>query len=316
MSVTSSLPDAAIAPAVVRRQPLVPATCLAKWSTALICFAALCICTQVQAQYRPYDYERPTLFEWRAGEASEPADEPDVIIADRPDFTNAPVTVGQGVQQVEFGYTYNWSSSGGPLIASHSYPEALLRLGMFEEWFEFRLQWDYSNVTQPAGGHVQHLDGAQDLYIGAKIALTPQTGALPATAIMPQMTLPTGADAFTAHKAMPGVAFLYAWDITDWLSLGGSTQVNQFADTQTGNDYAQWAQSFSFGYGLTETTNAFTEWYVIAPARADTDRTMHYLNGGFSHRLNDNLQVDIRIGKGVSEADPGWFTGAGAAFRF
>jgi len=273
----------------------------------------------VQAQYQPYDYERPTLFQWRNGEVSgdsSDSDEPDVINADRPDFTNAPVTVGKGTQQLELGYTYSWAASAEPLIASHSYPEALLRLGMIGDWFELRVQWDYGHVTQASNGVVRHQEGAQDLYLGTKIALTPQTGILPATAVMPQITVPTGAEAFTAGRVMPGLALLYAWDITDWLSLGGSTQVNQFTDAQTGSDYAQWAQSFSFGYGLSETTNAFTEWYVIAPAGADTNRTMHYLDGGFSHRLSDDLQIDIRIGKGVSEAAANWFTGAGAAIRF
>lgn len=282
--------------------------------TAQALLAAACLCTQVQGQ--DTGGHRSTLFQWRAGEMVDDDDGPEVINPDRPDFTNSPETVGQGAQQIELGYTYNWDDSAGQPIASHSYPETLLRVGVVDDWFELRVAWNYASALQPAPIAVEQIDGAQDLYLGAKIALAPQAGVLPAVAIMPQMTLPTGALAFSADRVMPGVALLYAWDISDWLSLGGSTQVDALVDAGTSSGYAQWAQSFSFGYTLSETTHAFTEWYVIAPAGADTDRTTHYLDGGFAHRMGDNFQVDIRLGKGLSAADSSWFTGAGCAVRF
>ncbi len=300
------------APAAIRRWLQAPAVLRLPLAASAF-LASAGVCTSAQAQVSPINYERPTLFHWRAGEVAQPDDGPDVIAPDRPDFTNAPTTVGRGVQQVEVGYTYTWDDSTGQSISSHSYPETMLRMGVVDDWLELRVAWNYAALR---ANSIPHLDGSQDLYVGAKIALTPQTGALPATAIMPQMTLPTGSQVFTAGHVLPGVAVLYAWDITDWLALSGSTQVNQCVDAGTLSDYAQWAQSFSFGYQLTETTNAYTEWYVIAPAGADTDSTVHYIDGGFTHRLNDNVQLDIRIGHGLSEQAFDWFTGAGAAIRF
>jgi hypothetical protein len=277
---------------------------------------SLAIVSPAEAQLRPFNYEGPTLFQWREGEVVDEADAPDVIIADRPDFTNSPVTVGKGTAQVEAGYTFAWDDVAGQSHTSHSLPEVLLRLGVIEDWLELRLAWNYGLLRQQGGGHFDEWAGAQDLYLGAKIALTPQTGVLPATAIMPQMTVPTGSSAFTAGRTLAGVSFLYAWDVTDWLAVSASTQVNGCLDGVTANEYAQWAQSLSLGYGLSETTNAYTEWYVIAPMDADTDRTVHYLNGGLAHRLSDDFQVDIRIGKGLSAAGSDWFSGLGAAYRF
>src|SRR4051794_9645363 len=48
-----------------------------------------------------------TLMHWSYGKPSEegsPLDEP--LEADRPDFTESPKTVGQGVVQLETGYTF------------------------------------------------------------------------------------------------------------------------------------------------------------------------------------------------------------------
>src|SRR5262245_10367572 len=61
------------------------------------------------------------------------------IESDRPDFTEASSTVGKGRIQLEAGYTYIRDRPGSVTTHSHSYPEALLRIGALAEWLEFRL---------------------------------------------------------------------------------------------------------------------------------------------------------------------------------
>ena len=55
------------------------------------------------------------------------------------------------------------------------------------------------------------------MTFGVKLALTPQECLLPETAIILQMSLPTGADAFSADEVLPGVNYLYAWDL-NWVA--------------------------------------------------------------------------------------------------
>ncbi|MBY0513076.1 MAG: transporter, partial [Gemmataceae bacterium] len=52
------------------------------------------------------------------------------LASDRPDFTEASSTVGKGRVQLEGGYTFTRDHSGEVATTSHSYPEALLRIGM------------------------------------------------------------------------------------------------------------------------------------------------------------------------------------------
>lgn len=260
---------------------------------------------------------RGTLMQWSYGTSFSGGppgfDEP--LATDRPDFTEASVTVGRGVAQIEYGYTYIFDEEGGDQAIAHVYPGALLRVGMFADWLEFRLGWTYAEERTRTGGVETRLRGAQDLYVGAKIALTPQEGILPEMAITPQALVPSGSGVFTNEEVLPGLNWLYGWDITDDVSFGGSTQGNRFRD-DSGDFFTLFAQSLTVGYGLTDRLSAYTEWFVLIPHGADTFRNQHYFNGGFTFLLNNNSQLDVRAGVGLSTAADDYFIGAGHSQRF
>ena len=112
------------------------------------------------------------------------------LVTDRPDFTEASSTVGRGAQLFELGYTYTVDREDGMRNQSHSFPETLLRYGVLADWFEFRAALNYAEERTPFSAS----GGAEDLYLGAKIGLTPQECLLPEMAIIPQMWVPTGDD--------------------------------------------------------------------------------------------------------------------------
>lgn len=261
---------------------------------------------------------RQTLMLWNSDAEPEggppPLDEP--LASDRPDFTEASSTVGRGVVQIETGYTFLSDNDGTAQLQTHSFPETLMRVGVLAEWLELRAAYNYGNERENVGGVRQTVSGSEDLYLGLKLGLTPQQGILPEMALMPQMTIPTGSSAFTADQTLPGVNWLYGWDINEFLSTAGSTQCNLAIDGVTTGEYVEFAQSWTVGYTLGEKLGAYTEWFVLSPAGADTARTEHYFDGGFTYRVTNNLQFDIRGGKGLSEHAVDYFTGAGAVVRF
>lgn len=53
----------------------------------------------------------------------------------------------------------------------------------------------------------------------------------------------------------------------------GSAQVNREVDG--GGDYAERAQSWTVGYGLTDRVGAYTEWFVLFPQGATEARAEH-----------------------------------------
>lgn len=255
---------------------------------------------------------RSFLFTWRCQDCDDlRLNLCDPLVTDRPDFTEASSTVGRGVTQVEIGYTFFSDEVAGVRTDSHSYPEVLIRQGMFRDWFELRVGYNAGTVDD----QVTRTSGSEDLYLGAKIGLTPQHGIFPEMAIIPQVTLSTGSDAFTSGENLFGVNWVYSWELNDCFSLAGSTQFNRAVDGTTANTYTQWAQSVALGVSLTEQLGAYTEWYAFFPDNADTDPVEHYLNGGFAYLINNNVQWDIRAGVGLNDDAQDYFVGTGLAIR-
>ena len=273
--------------------------------------ATSCVTAALQAE------ERKTLLQWSYGTSFEGG--PDLnepIVTDRPDFTEASSTVGRGVAQIEAGYTLFHNNDAGVKTDTHSFPETLLRVGMFADWFEFRADWNYSVEETTIAGVTTDQSGAEDLTLGCKIGLTPQECILPETAIIFQFSVPTGADAFTNDEVLPGFNYLYGWDLNEDWSLGGSTGVNAVTDDVTADSYQEINQSFTFGYSWTDEIKSYTEWYVLAPTSADTNRPEHYFNGGFTVLLSNDVQWDIRAGVGLNEAADDFFAGSGISVRY
>jgi hypothetical protein len=258
-----------------------------------------------------------TLLKWGYGEGGEGGpdlDEP--IVTDRPDFTESSVTVGRGVVQLELGYTLFKNDDDGVETTSHSYPETLLRVGMFADWFEFRVDWNYATERTETGAVVDTISGAEDLTLGCKIALTGQECILPETAIILQMSVPTGSDEFSSDRVLPGFNYLYGWDLSEDWSLGGSTGLNAVTDDVTNDLYNEFSQSLTIGRAWCENVNSYFEWYMLSPISADTNRPEQYINGGVTVLLNLDLQWDIRAGFGLTGASDDFFAGTGLSMRY
>jgi hypothetical protein len=242
-----------------------------------------------------------------------------VIVTDRPDFTEASSTVGQGRVQLEAGYTYFRDRSNGVETITHTYPEALLGVGLFADWFELRLGqlWIRERSTQ-FGHPPEHLNGASDLYVGTKLWLTEQKEHLPEMALVLQALVPTGAQSLTADRILPGFNFLYGWDvIPDCIAAGGSFQANRAVDDEQ-HSFVLLAKSFTVNYTLTEQLGAFTEWFVLFPTSAIAPDVVaeHYFDGGFTYKVTSNFQLDIRAGFGLNRHAIDFFSGAGFAVRY
>lgn len=259
----------------------------------------------------PHSERHPTLFRWR-GQDAVPADPDSAMATDRPDVTEASSTVGADVLQIETGYTYVRDRSDGDLSQSHSFPETLFRYGTPIDWLELRFAANASQEISPMNSSA----GVGDIYVGAKLGLTLQDRAFPEMALVPQMTIPTGASGFTSNKVLPGLNWLYGWDLNDQISTAGSSQFNFAVDEESNRDYTEWIQTWTVGYSLHDQVGAYTEWFAFFPHGSDSARTEHYANCGLTFAATADIQFDVRTGMGLNDAAADWFTGIGMAIRF
>jgi len=236
------------------------------------------------------------------------------LIPDRPDFTEGTSTVGRGVIQIEFGYTLELLRGYGDTGRTHSLGEPLLRLGVLADWLELRVAASPVAHRTTHDGSTSTDTGLEDLYLAIKLALSDQNGIVPALAILPQTTLPTGTDGFSDDRALPGVNLLYSWDVGDAFSLSGSTQINRGVN-EPGDAVADWAQSLSGGFGLGERHGLYGEWFAIFHEGEDGREAEHYVNAGLTWLITGDLQWDIRAGTGLNDATEDLFLGTGLSVR-
>ena len=244
-----------------------------------------------------------------------PARAQNPLVADRPDFTEGPGTVGLGAVQIELGYAFGRGPGDGATVILHSLGEPLLRVGLLAEWLELRLGAGLVvQRTQMGRGASLDENGFEDLYVGVKLALSEQSGVFPALGILPQATFPTGSERFSDGQVLPGLNLVYSWDVSDAFSLSGGTQVNR-AVGEEGGAIAEWAQSLSGGIGLGGRHGLYGEWFAVFSDEPGGMQAEHYANTGLTWLLMDDLQWDIRVGVGLNDRAQDVFFGTGFALR-
>lgn len=237
-------------------------------------------------------------------------------------FTEPTGTVGRGGLQLEFNYLLGVDHEDGTIGRTHSWGEPLIRVGALSDRLELSVGAGLGDRGHgfPRGRTATDAR-VEDLYLGVKLALTGQRGILPATAVLPQATIPTGSEVLSAGRSLPGVNFLYSWDLTETVSFVGSSQVNAAVGDED-EDYREWAHSLSCGVALGERAGIYGEWYALVPRGIDgpagrvAEPTEHYVNTGLAWTASDDLEWGVWVGLGVSDAaEEDAYVGAGVVWR-
>jgi len=243
----------------------------------------------------------------------QPPAEEDRLEPDRPHFPEASTAAGRGRVILEGGYTFN---SKADTFASHAFPEMLWRVGMFTDWFELRFGQSFLHQRERLASVTTDTSGLQDLYLGAKIAVMEQHGWLPAVALIPQMSVPTGARAVTAGRTLPGLNADFAWDIVkDFFSIELLVATNRVKD-EGGSARLELATGLTGSFQLTKKLEGFIEWDAYYPTGGiGPAAPRHYAVGGLVYFISRDLAVDARLGVGLNHNSNDFLVGLGFAVR-
>lgn len=250
----------------------------------------------------------------------DPMDAP--LVTDRPDFTESTDAVPTGHVQLEVGYTFSYDSENAERFRNHTAPEILVRIGLRTD-FELRIGWegytwgDEKTKGATRGGRratrEDSFEGSHDLSIGFKQKLLEQDGVLPHFGIIAAVSVPTGSTEVSSGDVDPQLVLLWAYDISDTFVIAGN--VGFAAPTNEGDRFFQVSASLSFAWSLTDRVGTYIEYFGFYPNVEHSDAA-HALNGGFTYLLDNNFQIDARIGIGLNEEADDFFTGVGFAWRF
>ena len=218
---------------------------------------------------------------------------------------------------LESGYTL---SKKGSFFESQSLPEAVLRVGMFADWFEFRIGQNFLHEEEKTGGVTSVRTGAQDLYLGMKFALTQQKDVFPAIAVIPQMMVPTGSSTLTANRVLPGLNVDMSWEIVkNFFSVevlvGNNGVAGKYAD-EIHTSHFETSTGITAAVQVTKKLEAFAEWDAIYQIDGADRGPRHYVVAGLVYFITSDLEIDGRAGVGLNDRSNNLITGVGFAVRF
>ncbi|HEX6864665.1 MAG TPA: transporter [Thermoanaerobaculia bacterium] len=232
----------------------------------------------------------------------------DPLVTDRPDFTESTSTVPRGHFQIEGGTTLTRVED----VDATSFGELLVRIGTGERW-ETRLGVGYARIETP----FDEFSGLEDPSVGIKVRFTDDPGELgpgqPAASLIVAASIPAGDEELTEDEWVPEGKLALAWELTPRFSLGSN--LNYVYAMDGDERLHQLGATLSGSLSLTDRLGAYLEWFGFSEETEDGPST-HYANTGVTWLINNDLQVDARVGTGLNDADPDWFVGVGAGVRF
>jgi hypothetical protein len=221
------------------------------------------------------------------------ADHQAIFVADRPGQTTPPALVCKGVVQIESGVWAEQSRTDGQTQTSWLYPTTLVRIGVQPNW-ELRFQCDVAGVPASDNGGSSHRTGISGISIGSKFPMLEESGAIPKTAFIAAIKLPSiGNPSLRPSFLAPSLGLCFQNTISDNASIGYG--INSSWDGNT--PASQQLLSISLNYAISGNLASFAEYYLNT---GESSGPAHAVDLGLSSMLLKNLQIDISGGFGLN----------------
>ena len=232
---------------------------------------------------------------------------------DRDSFTFAPSTTGPATSILEASYSYLDSRSGPD---AHSFPEVLLRRGLGER-VELRLGWNYEaggpgtvSGSEFGGEDVIAEDESRMLY-GTKVQTSDQDAWRPRSAAIIQGYTPV-----SGPSNRSTVVFGEAWG---WRFASGWewNSAMRYGTGFEGHDaFSQWAPSSVVKVPVGGRWNAHVEYFGIFSSGKEIPLNAQFVSCGGHVLATEDLEIGLRIGWGLNDTSPGFFSNVGIGWRY
>ena len=237
------------------------------------------------------------------------------FVTDRPDFTEAAITVPAGHFQAEISFfDLSRDTTAGTRTESDMLGNVNLKLGLSDD-VDIQFVFDAFRETRTTtGGVLTESEGFGDLTTRLKINLWGNDGGGTAFALFPYVKIPTGS-ALSNDKWEGGIILPFSMDLTDEVSFGAMLQPNLVYDATSNGYDLDWIHTFVFGLPVTETVGTYLEYVGIAGSGAGLDYQAIF-SGGFTWAAAENVQFDFGVRVGMNEAAEDFGVFSGVSFRY
>lgn len=272
---------------------------------------------------RPNLFNIPVEDEW---------DWYNLINTDRPDFTDTPFSVGEGIVYLESGLTNTRASTPDNHLTLRSVPETLFRVGITNE-FELRFKWlgyQMLNAENPTTGATASSFGGGDFDIGFKWVMFQQKNWFPMTTLVTGALLPTGTNGFSGNAVQPHFNIVNGWGIRRYIYLKHQIGMDNLTQpefsvvgpianagpllTASRPTVNSWHSSVSCLFQATKRIGGFVEWFAIY---GQDQRPTNFTDMGIFFYLTPTIQFDCVFGTSIAAPDSETlFTKAGFSTRW
>lgn len=223
------------------------------------------------------------------------------IQTDRPDQTETPALTPKKYYQAEIGFLWEKVVSG---VSSFQYPSILHKYGVNDN-FELRM------ITQVEGQRLNNnsSSGVAPILVGFKARIAEEKGVFPATSFIGHLALPTlSSKNLRADFYTPSFRFVMQHSLSENVSLSYNlgSEWDGFTAEPT------FIYTLATGIGLSEKFGSYIELYGFAPQKHKAD---HRFDAGLTYLINNNNQLDVSAGFGITSNAPKYFAALGYSFR-
>jgi hypothetical protein len=237
------------------------------------------------------------------------------IETDRDSFTPATSIVGRGRLILESAYSFIDNDRS---YETHGLPELLIRYGLSEN-FELRFGWNYEigSVGSPISGSFLEegeegeLEEEARVLYGGKFFLTEQDGWLPKSSFILQGYTPTmGESNLTSLSTTYAMGWTlqnaWTWDSAMRFSTAGANE----------DLFNVWAPSTVIKIPMGERWKTHAEYFGVFSDGRETETKQHFFSPGIHYLINRDVEVGVRVGWGLNEAAPDFFSNVGIGWQF
>ena len=232
---------------------------------------------------------------------------------DRDSFTFAPTTAGRDLSILESSYSFIDNRTGPE---AHSVPETLLRRGVGDR-LELRLGFNYEaggpgtvSGSEVGGQDIETEDESRVLY-GVKVETSDQEGWLPRSAAVVQGYTPTYGPSTVSTVVVGeswGWRFANGWEWTSAMRYG--------TGFDKGDAFNQWAPSTVVKAPVGERWNVHVEYFGILSTGKEEPVDSQFASFGGHVLVTEDFEVGLRVGWGLTDSSPNFFTNLGIGVRY
>jgi hypothetical protein len=260
--------------------------------------------------------QRLSDFGEQMEEAEQPEEEEDEIETDRDSFTPAATVVGHRRLVIESAYSF---IDNRRVPETHSLPEIVARYGI-SEMIELRFGYNYEvgGAGSPVSGNVpddledeQELEREARLLYGAKVWFSQQDDWLPQSSVILQGFTPTRGE---NNDSSFSSTYVFGWTLpNDWVWDSG---IRYSTASFEEDHFNTWSPSTVVKVPIGEKWKAHAEYFGVFSQGRATESTQHFFSPGIHYLITPNLEIGIRVGWGLNDQSPHFFSNVGGGVRF